>query len=221
MPLPKLPKLGGFPKPPRISEIIKKANPVREIVEDARTLIKSGREEVSEVASSLRVEKVAPPPEEEPPFSQNEAVATGTACLPCCRDHLSTSSSALSEGIRFARDKGIKDPEALRRIRIALDELNVMERIDLAPDETIKLKGAEKDLANWTLKGSREIRHAITAIKDVESMEQAAAEASAITEEFISRLWAIPEEECETCGEVRESIRQFVEKRKRERGGEG
>jgi len=162
----------------------------------------------------------APESQEEPPFSQIGAVATGTACLPCCRDHLSTSSSALSEGIRFARDKGIKDPEALRRIRIALDELNIMERIDLAPDETAKLKGAEKDLANWTLKGSREIRHAITAIKDVESMEQAAAKASAITEEFISRLWAIPEEECETCGEARESIRQFVEKRKRERGGE-
>jgi len=161
----------------------------------------------------------APESQEEPPFSQNEAVATGTACLPCCRDHLSTSSSALSEGIRFARDKGVKDPEALRRIRIALDELNVMERIDLAPDETAKLRGAEKGLANWTLKGSREIRHAITAIKDVESMEQAAAKASAVTEEFISRLWAIPEEECETCGEVRESIRQFVEKRKRERAG--
>ena len=95
-----------------------------------------------------------------------------------------------------------------------------MERIDLAPDETVKLKGAEKDLANWTLKGSREIRHAITAIKDVESMEQAAAKASAITEEFMGRLLSIPEEECETCGEVRESIRQFVEKRKRERGGE-
>ncbi|GAH68442.1 unnamed protein product, partial [marine sediment metagenome] len=37
-------------------------------------------------------------------------------------------------------------------------------------------------------------------------------------EEFMRRLWEIPEEECETCGEVRESIRQFIEKRKRERG---
>ncbi len=221
MPLPKLPKPGGFPKPPRVSEIIKKANPIKEIVSDARDLIKTGREEISEVASSLRVEEQNKAPSEEKTIvTTKTAVGTGTACIPCCRDHLSTSSSALSEGMRFARDKGIKDPEALRRIRIALDELNAMERIDLAPDETVKLKGAEKDLANWTLKGSREIRHAITAIKDVESMEQAAARASAITEEFISRLWAIPEEECETCGEVRESIRQFVEKRKRERGGE-
>lgn len=224
--MPNLPKFPRLPKPPRISTIIEGINPLKEIIQDSREVIKGAREEVSEVASSLRVERAervesAPTREsqEEPPFSQNEAVATGTACIPCCRDHLSTSSSALSEGIRFARDKGVKDPEALRRIRIALDELNIMERIDLAPDETAKLKGAEKDLANWTLKGSREIRHAITAIKDVESMEQAAAKASAITEEFIGRLWAIPEEECETCGEARESIRQFVEKRKRERAG--
>ena len=215
--MPKLPNpLENFPRPPRLSRILKRANPLREVIQDAREAIESGREAVSDIALAIRVEGESPvePASEE----TSTPVAAGTACLPCCRDHLSTSSSALSEGMRFARDKGVKDPEALRRIRIALDELNAMERIDLAPDETAKLKGAEKDLANWTLKGSREIRHAITAIKDVESMEQAAARASAITEEFISRLWAIPEEECETCGEVRESIRQFVEKRKRERG---
>jgi len=59
----------------------------------------------------------------------------------------------------------VKDPEAVRRIRIALDELNIMERIDLAPDETAKLRGAEKELADWTLKQSRDLRHAITADK--------------------------------------------------------
>ncbi len=158
---------------------------------------------------------------QEPPLEQTVAaaspVAAGTACIPCSRDHLSVTSSALSEGIRFARDKGVKDSEVTRRVRIALDELNIMERIDLAPDEIVKLKGAEKELADWTLKQSRDLRHAITAIKDVETMEQAAARASAVTEEFLGRLWAIPEEECETCEQVRDSIRQFIEKRKRER----
>ncbi len=142
-------------------------------------------------------------------------VAEGTACLPCSRDHLSTSSSALSEGIRFAREKGVKDHEVMRRIRIALDELNAMERIDLAPEETAKLKGAESELADWTLRESRELRHAITTIRDVESMEQTAARASRTTEEFMIKLWAIPEKECETCNEMRESIRVFMEKRKR------
>ncbi|GAI66704.1 unnamed protein product, partial [marine sediment metagenome] len=96
---------------------------------------------------------------------------------------------------------------------------DIMERIDLAPEETAKLKGAEKELANWSLQQSRDLRHAITAIKDVETMEQVAAKASAVTEEFMDRLWGIPEEECETCGEIRESIKEFIERRKREKAG--
>ena len=155
-------------------------------------------------------------PEQNEITTSPDSISAGTACLPCSRDHLSTSSSALSEGIRFAREKGVRNPEVVRRIRIALDELNAMERIDLAPDETAKLKGVEKELANWTLQQSRDLRHAITAINDVETMEQTAAKASQITEEFMSRLWAIPEEECETCGEVREKLIEFIEKRKRE-----
>jgi len=141
--------------------------------------------------------------------------ANGIIVHNCSRDHLSVTSSALSEGIRFAREKGVKSPEVLRRIRIALDELNIMERIDLAPEETAKLKGAEKEIGTWTLNQSRNLRHSITAIKDTETMEQAAAQASALTEEFMSRLWSIPEEECETCGEARESIKRFVEQKRK------
>lgn len=143
-------------------------------------------------------------------------VAKGTACLPCSRDHLSVTSSALSEGVRFARDEGVKSPEVIKRLRIAIDELNIMERIDLAPAETAYLKGKEKALADWTLSQSRRIRHDITAIKTPQDMETAAANAAAVTEEFMSRFWDIPEDECETCGEVAERIRDFIEKRKRE-----
>uniref|UniRef100_A0A6M3M140 Uncharacterized protein n=1 Tax=viral metagenome TaxID=1070528 RepID=A0A6M3M140_9ZZZZ len=223
----RLPKL---PEPPGPEEIFS-------LVNKAGNAIETGLNIIDKVAGKFdqAAQKFGPPepttpatvPEtaKEPSLGQDEmsstSVAAGTACLPCSRDHLSTSSSALSEAIRFARDKGVKDPEAVRRIRIALDELNIMERIDLAPDETTKLKGAEKELATWTLKQSRELRHAITAIKDIETMELAAVKASAATEEFMSRLMSIPEKECETCGGIRESIRQFVEKRKRERGEEG
>lgn len=221
---PRLPKL---PDPEDIFSVIDKAG----------TAIETGLNIIDKVADKFdqAAQKFGPPesttpaiaPEtlEEPSPGQDEtstslaSVSAGTACLPCSRDHLSVTSSSLSEGIRFARETGIKGREVMRRIRIALDELNAMERIDLAPDETAKLKGAEKGLADWTLKQSRDLRHAITAIRDVETMEQAAARASQITEEFMSRLWSIPEEECDTCGEVRESIRQFIEKRKRERAG--
>lgn len=155
------------------------------------------------------------------PTSTISKAAKGTACLSCSQDHFLTTSAAISEGIRFAREKGVRDPEAVRRIRIALGELDVMERIDLAPEEMTKLKGKERELADWALKKSRELRHDITAINDVEFMEQTAAKASQITEEFMSRLWEIPEEECETCGELREKLREFIERRKRERAVAG
>jgi len=210
-----------------VTNIINKI-PVERVLFPPRDNIKA-LENFAATMTAPQVANKAPPEQkptpttitQEPSLQQAETpsnpVAAGTACLPCSRDHLSTSSSALSEAIRFARDKGVKDPEAVRRIRIALDELNIMERIDLAPEEVAKLKGDEKELAVWTLNQSRDLRHAITAIKDDESMEQAAVKASAVTEEFMSKLWAIPEGECVTCGEVRERLREFIEKRKRER----
>lgn len=222
----------GLPRPPRINLPSNPLAPLKQIAREGRERVEKAGSDIRSIADELhstlhpQTPTRAPesPKESLPPPTENsssltteapqDSVSTGTACLPCCRDHLSTSSSVLSEGIRFARDKGVKDPQAIRRIRIALDELNAMERIDLAPDEIVKLKGAERELADWVLKSSRDLRHAITAIKDIGTMEQAAAKTSSITEEFMSRLWAIPEEECETCGEVRESIRQFIEKRK-------
>ena len=222
--------LPKFPNPPAPGDMFS-------LLDKAGNAIETGLNFIDKVADKFdQVAQKFGPPEEpsqsitgvtetqnEPPPGQDEtstspgAISAGTACLPCSRDHLSVTSSALGEAIRFAREKGVRDPEAVRRIRIALDELNVMERIDLAPDETAKLKGTEKELANWTLNQSRNLRHAITAIKDADSMEKAAAMASQITEEFMSRLWAMPEEECVTCGEVRERLREFIEKRKRER----
>ena len=224
MPLPRL------PSPPDPEEVFKAIDKAGDAIEAGLNIIDKVADKFDQAAQKLgpptTTPTTAPERAKEPPLGQHEAstsqraISTGTACLPCSRDHLSVTSSALSEGIRFARDKGIKNPEVMRRIRIALDELNVMERIDLAPEETAKLKGAEKELADWILKQSRELRHAITAIRDVETMEQAAARASGITEEFMGRLWSIPEEECATCGEVRERLREFIERRRTERSGE-
>ena len=228
-PGPPFPKLPPVPPSP--------IKPLREILRQGRQQVGKAGEDIRSIAGDMRGTITTAPREankaslgqktaptiQEPSLGQTETspnpVSEGTACLACSRDHLSVTSSALSEGIRFAREKGVKSPEVLRRIRIALDELNIMERIDLAPEETAKLKGAEKEIAVWTLNQSRNLRHSITAIKDVETMEKAAAQASALAEEFMSRLWSIPEEECETCTEVRESIKQFIESKKRERAG--
>jgi len=209
--IPRMPKL---PDPENIFSVIDKTG-------DA---IDKGLDIIDKVVDKFeRATEKFGPPEEIAPESHSitetyeipsTPVLSGTACLPCCRDHFSTTSSSLAEGIRFAREKGVKDPEVVRRIRIALDELNVMERIDLAPTETARLSGVERELADWALKSSRDLRHAITAIKDVSTMEQATAKASEITEEFMGKLWSIPEEKCETCSEIREKLTELIEKRK-------
>jgi hypothetical protein len=214
--MPKLPKLPNLPDPENALSIIDKAG---DALDKGLGLIDKAADRIDRFAS-----KLGPPKERKTTQiatqETTEAIKEGTACLPCSRDHLSTASSSLSEAIRFARDKGVKDSEVLRRVRIALDELNAMERIDLAPTETAKLKGAEKELANWTLSQSRSLRHDITAIKDIETLEQVAANAAGTTEAFIEKFWAITqkEEQCDTCEEARESIKQFIDKRKRERG---
>lgn len=214
--MPRLPKL---PQAPKLGDALSAIDTVGNLLDKGLDLVDKVGDHIDNAAEKLGGPVAGTPPPESPREDvESTTVPKGTACLPCCRDHLSVVSSALSEGMRFARDKGVRDPEALRRIRIALDELNAMERIDLAPDETARLQGAEKDLADWTLVHSRAIRHAITAISDPDTMEQAAAKASQTTEEFMSKLWDIPQEECETCGELGEKLTEFIEKRKRERG---
>ena len=115
----------------------------------------------------------------------------GTACLPCSRDHLSTVSASLNEAVRFARKEGINHPEVLRRIGIALDELNIMERIDLAPENLTKLSEEERKIAKWALIEARELRHMITDIESVEDLEKVAAKASEVRTKFLEQLWSL------------------------------
>jgi hypothetical protein len=204
-PRPPFPELPQLPPSP--------INPIRNIIKQSHEQIGKAGEDIRSIADDIRGGVITTPPSE-----TKNPVKEGTACLPCSRDHLSVTSSALSEGMRFAREKGVRDPEVVRRIRIALDELNIMERIDLAPEETAQLKGAEKELADWTLQQSRDLRHAITSIKDVEAMEQTAARASQTAEGFMDRLFSIPSGECETCNELRGKLSEFIERRRQEKG---
>lgn len=103
--------------------------------------------------------------------------AQGKACIPCGSDHFSTVSGELSEAMRFARREGIEHPEVLVRIAHAEDELNVFEREDGSPDKVVALPPHEKKLMNKMLNRSRELRHALKEIKDVDSLEQVAAQA--------------------------------------------
>lgn len=182
MPLPKLPR--EFPKPPRISEILRKANPVREVVEDARELIKSGREEISSVASSLRVEGMTPKVEEREEVSKEKEVAQGTACMVCSSEHFSEVSGSLNEAMRFARSEGVDNKEVTRRLRHAKEELNSMERFDLSPQQIMNLAEVEKPLGRWAVEQSRQLRHSLNAMKNTEDLEKVTAQASDIADEF-------------------------------------
>jgi len=148
----------------------------------------------------------------------------GTACIPCSKNHISTVSASLNEAVRFARSEGINHPEVVRRIGIAMDELNIMERIDLAPDKLIGLNEKEKEIAEWVLKKSRELRHMIDEIKTPEDLEKTASEAAKIRTEFLSKIFdvsglrdrkeelkreiceGLPEEDRKKCIEAIESI---------------
>ena len=153
-----------------------------------------------------------------------EEIFKGTACLACSKNHISTVSAALNEAVRFARSEPIDHPEIVRRIGIALDELNIMERIDLAPDKIVNLSGEDKEIADWLLSKSRELRHMIDAIKTKEDLEKAAAFAAKVRDEFLEKLFNIsalrerkeelkeqvcgdlPEEEKKKCIEAIESL---------------
>jgi hypothetical protein len=118
-----------------------------------------------------------------------EKVQGGTACLPCSRDHLSTVSGALNEAIRFARREGIYHKEVADRVGMALDELNMLERIDLSSANIESLPPDEKRLANWGLEKSRELRHEITAVKNPDDLEHVASHAHSVRSEYMRKLW--------------------------------
>lgn len=120
-----------------------------------------------------------------------EGLEKGTACLACSKNHFSAVSGALGEAVRFARDGGISHPEAVRRIGIAIDELNACERIDLAPDAIARLPDRERQVAEWALTQARKLRHMLDEMQNTEDLVQTAAVAADIRTEYLRRLFSL------------------------------
>lgn len=143
----------------------------------------------------------------------DEKIEEGISCLPCSRDHLGVASSVLKEAARFAkREKGMRDPEVIERLHAALEELNALERIDLAPKNLVELQGKEKELADWALNTSADLRHKITAAKTPEDVDQVSAQASEASKKLMAEILDMTTEESMTeklCG-------QFEGKKKEE-----
>ncbi len=107
-----------------------------------------------------------------------------TGCISCSRSHLSTVSGSLAESLRFAREGGIEHPEVQRRLMLAEDEINIMERVDLAPDALAKSPPMERRLAEEYLPKIRALRQNIGAVMSPEALGKIAAEASVLSQEF-------------------------------------
>ncbi|MDD3492287.1 MAG: hypothetical protein PHU95_05465 [Candidatus Thermoplasmatota archaeon] len=121
----------------------------------------------------------------------SEGLEKGTACLACSKNHFSTASAALGEAVRFARTGGLSHPEAIRRIGIAIDELNICERIDLAPDAIDNLQPHEQEMAHWALEQSRTLRHMLDELRDKHDLEKAAAKAAELRNDYLRRLFTL------------------------------
>jgi hypothetical protein len=154
---------------------------------------------------------------------ENKSIETGakegTACSLCSDEHLSEVSGALSEALRFARSEGLGSKEVIRRVRHARDELNAMERFDLAPEEITKLPEDEKEVAHWALPQSRDLRHSINSMITVEDLEKASAQAANLADTFSEKLIKCKpsveakENKTELSPEI-EALKKMVEERK-------
>jgi len=125
-------------------------------------------------------------------------MSVASACIPCGLGHISTSARLLNEGVRFKKD-GLTSPQVLDDIAAAIGELNALERIDLTPEKIRLLPDWEKEMANMALEKSRELRHKLETVQNMEELENLAAD----TEEFykmLNREWVTKRlGDCPTC----------------------
>ena len=107
------------------------------------------------------------------PAAQKAGVAT--ACMSCARSHLAAVTGAWEEALRFAREKGVGDPEVVKRLAIAEKELTIMERVDLSPASIEASPREQQDMARRFLPTFRDLRQQAGEISTVRELEQAAA----------------------------------------------
>jgi len=153
------------------------------------------------------------PPQEATP--QNSSLR-GTACVTCSINHLSACAGLLSdEAIRFARREGVTSEEVIRRISRCQDQLNAMEREDLAVEKVAQLPDWEKKLAIEAQNKSAEIRHKLENISSIEDLENVALEIKTVRDE-LGKKWfktlVQKKTKCEEC-DILESLRDYKSSR--------
>lgn len=135
------------------------------------------------VETAIPVEKTGIPAEK---TGDSRGEIVSTACLSCSRSHLATIAGGLGEAVRFARgdERGIMHPEAVMRIQKAEEEVNILERIDLSPEALLASPPAERAVAEEYLPRIRKLRQGIGDVGSFDDLEQVAADASILGQEF-------------------------------------
>lgn len=118
--------------------------------------------------------------------------ATPKTCLPCSVDHLATVCGSLGESLRFARRTGMADIEVQKRIALAEEEINMMERLDLNAINISQLPEKEKTLARWVLGESKPIRDRLKTITSLNDLEALSADACRLRLEFKVKQMNLP-----------------------------
>ncbi len=182
-------ELAPKPKPPRIDYM-----QIEGFMPKYSEMVKGMATPEPQITGVAAVGVSYPPEiEEEAPVVRNTVTITpveperkvlATSCIACSQSHITGIAGALDEGLRFAREGGVTDPEALRRIDAAEREIVTMERIDLSPEAILNSPEKDQELARYFLPKIRVLRQDIGQIADVPGLEKAAAEASVLSQEF-------------------------------------
>ena len=124
-------------------------------------------------------------------FPSNSYTVYGVAVHNCGNDHFSTVSGLLAEAMRFARDKGVSDPEVVLRIAQAEDELNAFERVDAAPDKITALPPEERVMMDEMLRASRGFRHSLSDVHNTDDLVRLATEVKNKRDEFRLKVFGM------------------------------
>jgi len=160
-------------------------------------------EELRHILLETPAQAVVHPPENPPaPGYEEAARAPGgtsrqgdiaTACVPCALGHFSTSTGLLNEAVRFKKE-GMASNEIVDRIGKVLEEQNTLERVDLTPERIQSSPPWERELAEEALQQSRSLRHRLEGLKNMEELQQAAADTAGyyrrLNREWYRRLFA-------------------------------
>ena len=152
-------------------------------------------------------QKMAPTTQGPETVSEQEAVVAkkdgGTACDICSLDHISTCGGMLEEANRFARREGVDNPEVIRKIGICRQQLNALERDDANPQKLVELPSIERKIMEGILPKVGKLRHRLNEIVSLETLEQVAAEAQDLNDQFQTKLFHLQRKRKQIENEIR------------------